>query len=292
MAASRSGAAARPGRSRRWAVLRRAASARLAAFGAAVTLTAVLVGAAAPLLAPYDPLKQNLSTTLARPGRTHLLGSDNVGRDVLSRLIWGTRISLVAGVVSVALASVAGSLIGLLAGYSGGRIDNLAMRLMDAVLSFPPLVLALALGAVLGADLTGVLIALGVVYTPTFARLMRGQVLAIRGREYIEAARALGAPGWSIAWRHVVPNAATPIVVQASLSVGFAILAEASLSFLGLGVQPPEASWGSMINAGRGYLRQAPWIVFGPGAALFVTVLGLNFLGDAMRDALDPRLRA
>ena len=292
MAASRYGAAARPGRSRRWAVLRRAASARLAAFGAAVTLTAVLVGAAAPLLAPYDPLKQNLNTTLAKPGRTHLLGSDNVGRDVLSRLIWGTRISLVAGVVSVAMASVAGSLIGLLAGYSGGRIDNLAMRLMDAVLSFPPLVLALALGAVLGADLTGVLIALGVVYTPTFARLMRGQVLAIRGREYIEAARALGAPGWSIAWRHVVPNAATPIVVQASLSVGFAILAEASLSFLGLGVQPPEASWGSMINAGRGYLRQAPWIVFGPGAALFVTVLGLNFLGDAVRDALDPRLRA
>jgi peptide/nickel transport system permease protein len=292
MAASRYGAAARPGRSRRWAVLRRAASARLAAFGAAVTLTAVLAGAAAPLLAPYDPLKQNLSNTLARPGRTHLLGSDNVGRDVLSRLIWGTRISLVAGVVAVAMASVAGSLIGLLAGYSGGRIDNLAMRLMDAVLSFPPLVLALALGAVLGADLTGVLIALGVVYTPTFARLMRGQVLAIRGREYIEAARALGAPGWSIAWRHVVPNAATPIVVQASLSVGFAILAEASLSFLGLGVQPPEASWGSMINAGRGYLRQAPWIVFGPGAALFVTVLGLNFLGDAVRDALDPRLRA
>jgi ABC-type dipeptide/oligopeptide/nickel transport system permease subunit len=291
MAASRYGAAVRPGRSRRWAVLRRAASARLAAFGAAVTLTAVLVGAAAPLLAPYDPLKQNLSNTLASPGRTHLLGSDNVGRDVLSRLIWGTRISLVAGVVSVAMASVAGSLIGLLAGYSGGRIDNLAMRLMDAVLSFPPLVLALALGAVLGADLTGVLIALGVVYTPTFARLMRGQVLTIRGREYIEAARALGAPGWSIAWRHVVPNAATPIVVQASLSVGFAILAEASLSFLGLGVQPPEASWGSMINAGRGYLRQAPWIVFGPGAALFVTVLGLNFLGDAVRDALDPRLR-
>jgi peptide/nickel transport system permease protein len=292
VAASRYGAAAGPGRSRRWAVLRRAASARLAAFGAAVTLTAVLVGGAAPLLAPYDPLKQNLSTTLARPGRTHLLGSDNVGRDVLSRLIWGTRISLVAGVVSVAMASVAGSLIGLLAGYSGGRIDDLAMRLMDAVLAFPPLVLALALGAVLGADLTGVLIALGVVYTPTFARLMRGQVLAIRGREYIEAARALGAPGWSIAWRHVVPNAATPIVVQASLSVGFAILAEASLSFLGLGVQPPEASWGSMINAGRGYLRQAPWIVFGPGAALFVTVLGLNFLGDAVRDALDPRLRA
>src|SRR5436190_942209 len=147
-----------------------------------------------------------------------------------------------------------------------------------------------ALGAVLGAGLGGVLIALGVVYTPTFARLMRGQVLAITAREYVDAARALGAPGWRIAWHHVLPNAAPPIVVQASLSVAFAILAEASLSFLGLGIQPPGASWGSMINAGRGYLQQAPWIVFGPGAALFVTVVGLNFVGDAIRDALDPRL--
>jgi peptide/nickel transport system permease protein len=285
------GAAARAGGERRWAVLRRAASARLASFGAAVTLVALLAALAAPLLAPYDPLKQDLGNSLARPGRTHLLGTDNVGRDVLSRTIWGTRISLVAGFVSVAAAAAVGGLIGLLAGYRGGRADGLAMRLMDAVLSFPPLVLALALGAVLGADLYGVLIALSVVYTPTFGRLMRGQVLTIKTREYIEAARGLGASAWWIAWRHVLPNAATPIVVQASLSVAFAILAEASLSFLGLGVQPPEASWGSMINAGRGYLRQAPWIVFGPGAALFVTVLGLNFLGDAVRDALDPRSR-
>jgi peptide/nickel transport system permease protein len=277
---------------RQWRALRRLLSGRLALVGAAVTLVAVAVALAAPRLSPHDPLKQNLNNTLARPNGTHLLGTDNVGRDVLSRVIWGTRISLVAGFVSVAIAALAGSLIGLFAGYQGGRADDLAMRLMDAVLSFPPLVLALALGAVLGADLTGVLIALGVVYTPTFARLMRGQVLTIRGREYIEAARALGASGGSIARRHVLPNAATPIVVQASLSVAFAILAEASLSFLGLGVQPPEASWGSMINAGRGYLRQAPWIVFGPGAALFVTVLGLNFLGDAVRDALDPKLRA
>jgi len=285
------GAAARAGGERRWAVLRRAARARLASFGAAVTLVALVAALAAPLLAPYDPLKQDLGNSLARPGRTHLLGTDNVGRDVLSRMIWGTRISLVAGFVSVAAAAAVGGLIGLLAGYRGGRADGLAMRLMDAVLSFPPLVLALALGAVLGADLYGVLIALSVVYTPTFGRLMRGQVLTIKTREYIEAARGLGASAWWIAWRHVLPNAATPIVVQASLSVAFAILAEASLSFLGLGVQPPEASWGSMINAGRGYLRQAPWIVFGPGAALFVTVLGLNFLGDAVRDALDPRSR-
>jgi peptide/nickel transport system permease protein len=275
----------------RWKVLRRAAGARLAPFGAAVMLLAVLVALAAPLIAPYDPLAQNLGNTLARPSGAHLLGTDNVGRDVLSRVIWGTRVSLLAGLVSVVLAVVAGSLLGILAGYSGGRVDGLVMRLMDAVLSFPPLVLALALGAVLGAGLVGVLLALGVVYTPTFARLMRGQVLAVTARDYVDAARALGASGFRVAWRHVVPNAINPIIVQASLSVAFAILAEASLSFLGLGIQPPQASWGSMINAGRGYLQQAPWIVFGPGAALFVTVVGLNFVGDAVRDALDPRTR-
>jgi peptide/nickel transport system permease protein len=279
-------------RDRRWAVLRRAAGARLAPFGVAVTLAALIVALLAPVLSPYDPLKQDLGNTLAKPGRAHLLGTDNVGRDVLARVIWGTRVSLVAGLGSVAIALVAGSLLGLLAGYAGGRADGLVMRLMDAVLSFPPLVLALALGAVLGAGLTGVVIALGVVYTPTFARLMRGQVLTITGREYVEAARALGSPSWRIAWRHVLPNATAPIVIQGSLSIAFAILAEASLSFLGLGIQPPGASWGSMINAGRGYLQQAPWIVFGPGAALFVTVVGLNFVGDALRDALDPRLRA
>ena len=283
--------ASEPVRARRWKVLRRAARARLAPFGAAVMVLAVLAALAAPLVAPYDPLAQNLGNALAPPGRTHLLGTDNVGRDVLSRVIWGTRISLLAGLVSVALAVLAGSLLGVLAGYCGGRVDGLVMRVMDAVLSFPPLVLALALGAVLGAGLTGVLLALGVVYTPTFARLMRGQVLTITARDYVDAARALGAPGWRVAAWHVVPNAINPIVVQASLSVAFAILAEASLSFLGLGIQPPQASWGSMINAGRGYLQQAPWIVFGPGAALFVTVVGLNFVGDAVRDALDPRTR-
>jgi peptide/nickel transport system permease protein len=281
----------RPAPARRWRTLRHAAGARLAPFGAAVLLVAVLAAMLAPAVAPHDPLKQDLNHALARPDRAHLLGTDNVGRDVLSRVIWGTRVSLVAGLGSVGIAMLVGGLLGLLAGYAGGRVDGLVMRLMDAVLSFPPLVLALALGAVLGAGLSGVVIALGVVYTPTFARLMRGQVLSITAREYVDAARALGVPGWRIAWSHVLPNATAPIVVQASLSVAFAILAEASLSFLGLGVQPPAPSWGSMINAGRGYLQQAPWIVFGPGAALFVTVVGLNFVGDAVRDALDPRLR-
>src|SRR5499427_3339076 len=280
-----------PSRVVRWRVLRRAARARLAPFGAAVIALAVLLALAAPLVAPYDPLAQDLGKTLSPPGREHLLGTDNVGRDVLSRVIWGTRVSLLAGLVSVALAVLAGSVLGVLAGYCGGRVDGIVMRVMDAVLSFPPLVLALALGAVLGAGLGGVLLALGVVYTPTFARLMRGQVLTITARDYVDAARALGASGWRVALRHVVPNAINPIIVQAALSVAFAILAEASLSFLGLGIQPPQASWGSMINAGRGYLQQAPWIVFGPGAALFVTVVGLNFVGDAVRDALDPRTR-
>jgi peptide/nickel transport system permease protein len=282
---------ARPVRERRWVVLKRALSARFAWFGLAVLALAMLTAIFAPFVSPYDPLKQDLGNLLAKPGGAHLLGTDNVGRDILARVIWGTRVSLIAGFVSVAIAMVVGSLLGLGAGYWGGRVDSVVMRLMDAVLSFPALVLALALGAVLGAGLTGVLIALGVVYTPTFARLMRGQVLAVRARDYVEAARVLGAPDWRVLQRHILPNAATPIVVQASLSVAFAILAEASLSFLGLGIQPPEPSWGSMINAGRGYLQQAPWIVFGPGAALFITVLGLNFVGDAIRDALDPRLR-
>ena len=284
-------ATAVPVRARRWAVLRHAARTRLAPLGVVVMLAALIVAVLAPIVSPYDPLKQDLGNVLAKPGRAHLLGTDNVGRDVLSRVIWGTRVSLVAGLGSVAIAVMAGGLLGLLAGYAGGQADGLVMRLMDAVLSFPPLVLALALGAVLGAGLGGVLVALGVVYTPTFARLMRGQVLSVTARDYVDAARALGAPAWRVAWRHVVPNAMNPIIVQASLSVAFAILAEASLSFLGLGIQPPQASWGSMINAGRGYLQQAPWIVFGPGAALFVTVVGLNFVGDAVRDALDPRMR-
>ena len=278
-------------RARRWTVLRQAARTRLGPLGVVVMLLAIVAALFAPVISPYDPLKQDLGNTLARPDRSHLMGTDNVGRDVLSRMVWGTRVSLMAGFGSVALAMVTGGLLGLLAGYAGGRADGLVMRVMDAVLSFPPLVLALALGAVLGAGITGVVIALGVVYTPTFARLMRGQVLTITARDYVEAARALGAPGWRVAWHHVLPNAAAPIVIQASLSVAFAILAEASLSFLGLGIQPPGASWGSMINAGRGYLQQAPWIVFWPGAALFVTVVGLNFVGDAVREALDPRLR-
>jgi peptide/nickel transport system permease protein len=278
-------------RNQRWAVAKRALTARGAPFGAAVLALVVLMAMVAPLISPYDPLKQDLVNARQAPSAEHLLGTDDLGRDVLTRVIYGSRVSLIAGLASVAVAVVAGSLLGLAAGFAGGMVDSLVMRVVDAVLSFPALVLALALGAVIGAGLTGVVIALGVVYTPTFARLMRGQVLTIRTREYVEAARVIGSPGWRIVKQHVLPNVATPIVIQASLSIAFAILAEASLSFLGLGVPPPAPSWGGMINQGRGYLQAAPWIVFGPGAALFVTVLGLNFVGDAIRDALDPRIR-
>jgi peptide/nickel transport system permease protein len=278
-------------RNQRWALVKRALTARGAPFGAAVLALVVLMALVAPLISPYDPLKQDLLNSRQAPSVEHPFGTDDLGRDVLARVIYGSRVSLIAGLTSVAIAVVAGSLLGLAAGFAGGALDSLVMRVVDAVLSFPALVLALALGAVMGAGLLGVVIALGVVYTPTFARLMRGQVLTVREREFVYAARVLGAPGWRIVMQHVLPNVATPVVVQASLSIAFAILAEASLSFLGLGVPPPEPSWGGMINQGRGYLQQAPWIVFGPGAALFVTVLGLNFVGDAIRDALDPRIR-
>ena len=278
-------------RNQRWALVKRALTARGAPFGAAVLALVVLMALVAPFISPYDPLKQDLVNARLAPSAEHLLGTDDLGRDVLSRVIYGSRVSLIAGLASVAIGVVVGSLLGLVAGFSGGLADSLVMRLVDAVLAFPGLVLALALGAVLGAGLFGVVIALGVVYTPTFARLMRGQVLSIREREFVAAARVIGSPAWRIVAKHVLPNVATPIVIQASLSIAFAILAEASLSFLGLGVPPPTPSWGGMINQGRGYLQQAPWIVFGPGAALFVTVLGLNFVGDAIRDALDPRIR-
>jgi ABC-type dipeptide/oligopeptide/nickel transport system permease subunit len=277
-------------RERRWVLLKRALSARGAPFGATVLIAAVLVAIFAPLLAPYDPLKQDLTNILLPPSPSHLLGTDNLGRDIVARVLYGTRVSLIAGLASVTVGVVVGSLLGLSAGFAGGRTDGFIMRFMDAVLSFPGLVLALALGAVIGAGLGGVVIALGVVYTPTFARLMRGQVLTVRTREYVIAARVLGSPGWRIVRQHVLPNVATPIVVQASLSIAFAILAEASLSFLGLGTQPPDPSWGTMVNTGQRVVELSPWPVVFPGLAIVLAVLAFNLIGDGLRDALDPRL--
>jgi peptide/nickel transport system permease protein len=271
-------------------LLHRMRRVRFATLGIGVVACVVFLALFAGLLAPLDPIKPDLNLSLEPPSPTHPLGTDDLGRDILSRVIYGARVSLLAGVVSVAIAFLGGVGLGVISGYWGGWVDNVIMRLMDSLLSFPAIVLALAIAAVIGAGLINVMIAIGVVSTPTFARLARGQTLAVRELDYVGAARVLGACDLRIMRVHVLPNIASPLIVQTSLSVAFAILAEASLSFLGFGVKPPEPSWGSMVSMGRGYLQQAPWIVFGPGAAIFITVMGFNFVGDALRRALDPRL--
>jgi peptide/nickel transport system permease protein len=273
------------------AVLRGALRARLAPVGIVVLAAAVAAGALAPVIAPYDPLRPDVQQLLAPPGLAHPFGTDDLGRDVLSRVVYGARVSMAVGLVAVALAFALGVTIGVAAGYAGGWLEGVAVRLVDALLSFPALILALAIATVLGAGLTAVMVAIAVVYVPTFARLSRGQVLVVREHEFVVAARALGVGDIRIVVRHILPAIAAPLVVQTSLSIAFAILAEASLSFLGLGMKPPQPSWGSMVSEGRQYLRSAPWTVFAPGAAIFLVVMSLNFVGDALRDALDPRSR-
>jgi peptide/nickel transport system permease protein len=251
----------------------------------------ILIAIFAPLVAPISPTRTDIMVSLEGPSRSHWLGTDDLGRDVLSRIIFGSRVSLLVGLVSVAVALLIGASIGMLSGYFGGWTDIVLMRAMDSILSFPALVLALAVASVIGTGIKAPMIAIAVVYIPTFARITRGQVLTVRELEFVLAARTVGSDRLRIMLRHVFPNVLAPLIIQTSLSVAFAILAEASLSFLGLGVQPPTPSWGRMVSEGRQYLQDAPWIVFGPGFAIFIMVMGLNFLGDALRDALDPRLR-
>jgi peptide/nickel transport system permease protein len=243
------------------------------------------------VVAPADPAKPDFANLLQPPSRTHLLGTDDLGRDILSRVIYGARTSLLAGCVSVGLAVAIGLPLGLVSGYYRGPLDNFLMRLTDALLSFPFLVLALAIAAVLGTGLAKAMIAIGIVFTPGFIRLARGQVLSERERTYVEAARALGARDGRILWGHILPNTLSPVLVQASLAMAAAITAEATLSFLGLGTQPPTPSWGSMLNIAQAYLGRAPWLALWPGVAIFLTVLSLNLVGDGLREVLDPRLR-
>ena len=271
------------------AALRKGLRTRGALFGLIVTALVLLLALLADVVSPYSPNVQDYDAVLSPPTGQYWFGTDELGRDVLSRTIHGSRVALEAGVVSVGLAVLFGTLIGLLAGYLGGFVDAFLMRLTDALWSFPGLVLALAVGAVLGPGLFNAMLAVGVVFTPIFARLVRGQVLSVREREFVLAARMLGASGPRIMGLHILPNVTTPIVVQASVLVAFAIIVEASLSFLGLGVQPPTPSWGSMLRTAYQYLQPAPWLSFAPGVAMFVTVLGLNFLGDGLHRALDPR---
>lgn len=271
-------------------VLRRLLQARLGAFGLVTVLALVAVAILADLLAPHDPNRQIYTAVLTPPSGEHLLGTDNLGRDVLSRIIHGSRVSLLVGLSSVAFATVMGSFIGLIAGYARGRLDNVLMRVMDALYSFPAILLALAITAALGPGITNVIVAIGIVYTPIFARLTRGQVLSVRERDYVTAAAGLGAGDARVVFKHVWPNVTAAIIVQASLSVSFAIIVEASLSFLGIGVQPPTASWGAMLRTGYSYMEIGWWLSVFPGAVIFITVLALNVLGDALRDVLDPRL--
>jgi peptide/nickel transport system permease protein len=245
---------------------------------------------AAPLIAPASPYQQDLLATLEKPSAAHLLGTDDLGRDVLSRVIYGARVSLEVGLISIGVALSLGVLVGLIAGHQGGLLDDVLMRVMDAVSAFPSLILALAITAALGAGIGNTMIAIGIVYTPLFARLVRIQALTIRELDYCLAARTLGAGALRMMFRHIWPNATAPIIVQASLSVSSAIIVEASLSFLGVGVLPPTPSWGSILNDGYKVLEIAPWMAISAGMAIFLTVLGLNFLGDGLRTALDPRM--
>ncbi|MBI4278075.1 MAG: ABC transporter permease [Armatimonadetes bacterium] len=253
---------------------------------AVITLTAV----AAPWLAPYDPLRQNLTRMLTPPGDAYALGADGFGRDVLSRIIWGSRVSVAVGLLSVLLGATFGSVIGVVAGFFGGRIDGLIMRLVDIAMSFPLLLLAIAIVTVFGRGMANLVVAIGIGNIPHFARLTRGETLRIRGLEYVDASRALGASAGRIILRDVVPNMMATIVVLTTLRTSFAVLTESSLSFLGLGLPPPLPSWGVMLAEGQRFLTLAPWVSIFPGTAIALLVLGLNLFGDGLRDALDPRL--
>jgi peptide/nickel transport system permease protein len=260
-------------------------------FGLVVVLGFVMLALFAPWLAPQDPIATSWSAIRQAPGAEHWFGTDEIGRDVFARVVWGTRASLLAGVVSVSISLLLGVPIGLAAGYIGGAVDGFISRLTDAFLACPFLILAIALAAFLGPSLSNAMIAIGVSATPIFVRLTRAQVINVKVEDYIEAARAVGNPPLRIALRHVLPNILAPLMVQATLAIAAAVIAEASLSFLGLGQQPPAPSWGSMLNTAKNYVDNAAWMAVFPGLAIFALVLSFNLLGDGLRDALDPRQR-
>ena len=271
--------------------LDRLARRRGAMIALGVVVFFVVLALLAPGIAPYDPLATSWSAVRKAPTAAHWFGTDEIGRDVLSRVVWGTRASLLAGFVSVSISLAFGVPIGLLAGYVGGWVDALISRITDAMLACPFLILAIALAAFLGPSLTNAMIAIGISATPVFVRLTRAQVLHVKVEDYVEAARAIGNSHLRIALRHVLPNIVPPLIVQATLAIAAAIIAEAALSFLGLGQQPPAPSWGSMLNTAKNYIDNAPWMAIWPGVSIFLLVLSFNLLGDGLRDAFDPRQR-
>jgi len=265
-------------------------SVRLTLLGTVIVLIVIFSAIFAEYISPYDPALQDYNMLSQPPSSIHLLGTDHLGRDVLSRLIHGSRVSMQVSFIAIAMAVGLGLPIGLIAGYAGGKVDSILMRIVDAIQAFPSLLLALGITAALGPSRGNAMIAIGFVSVPIFARLIRGETLSIKERDYVAAARVLGFSGWRIILRHVLPNSTGPIIVQASLRIGTAIITEASLSFLGVGVQPPQASWGYMLRVGSRYLSVNPWLAIIPGAAIFLTVLAVNFIGDGLRHALDPKL--
>ena len=271
--------------------LRRLARRRGAMVALGVVVFFALLALLAPQVAPFDPLATSWSAVRKAPSAAHWFGTDEIGRDVLSRVIFGTRASLLAGVVSVSIALAFGVPIGLAAGYVGGWIDGLISRMTDAMLACPFLILAIALAAFLGPSLTNAMIAIGISATPIFVRLTRAAVLQVKVEDYVEAARAVGNSHLRIAVRHILPNVVPPLIVQATLAIAAAVIAEAALSFLGLGQQPPAPSWGSMLNTAKNYIDNAPWMAGWPGLSIFLLVLSFNLLGDGLRDAFDPKSR-
>ena len=264
---------------------------RLAMFGLIVLALVSLMGFFGPAITPYDPNAMDFSDRFASPSFAHLMGTDDFGRDIFSRIIIGARVSLQVGLVAVGVATIIGTGLGLVAGYGTRLTDEVIMRAMDVLYAFPAILLAIAIMAALGKGIGNAMIAIGLVYIPIFARIARAAVLGIRNEEFIIAARALGAGDVRILLTHVLPNVLSPIIVEITLSLAFAILAEASLSFFGLGTQPPDPSWGRMLSEGRDFFRQSGWMGVFPGLAILFTVMGFNFLGDGLRDALDPKLR-
>ena len=269
--------------------LRRLFRRKGAIVGLAIIVLFLALAVFAPLLTPYDPIVQSWTSVRKAPSALHWFGTDDVGRDILVRVMFGARASLMAGVISVGIALGVGVPLGLTAGYLGGFTDALISRITDAMLACPFLILAIALAAFLGPSLGNAMIAIGVTTTPIFVRLTRGQVMAVKYEEYVEAARAVGNPRWRIALVHILPNILPALLVQATLSIAAAIIAEAALSFLGLGQQPPAPSWGSMLNSAQRFLVNEPWMAVWPGLAIFLTVLSFNLVGDGLRDAIDPR---
>jgi len=273
-------------------VFGRFARSRLALAGLVLVVVLVATAAIAPLMGLQSPDEIDTLAMLSSPSSDHLLGTDDLGRDTFSRLIHGARVSLSASVAAVALAMLVGVPLGLVAGYVGGALDEGVMRMLDAVMALPPLVLALTIAAVLGPGMINGMLAIAVVAVPTFTRLVRGQVLSIKHDDYVTAARSIGAPRRVIIFRHVLPNAINPVIVQGALGIGFAIITESSLSFIGLGAQPPTSSWGSMVQVGFQYLELAPWLVMAPALLIFAAVLGFNLLGEGLREMLDPNARS